>query len=101
MATAFVDKKIGGLSIKGEQIKKHLLGYKIFIQRIKQDEIKRHIKEDPFYLEKTLPFAVLFGEASHLLGYFGDLDYYDEKTIRREKSKQRLKLFLASLSKKH
>ena len=90
LATGYVYKKIGGLSIKGEQVKKHLLGYKIFIQRIKQDEIKRNITKDPFYVEKVLPFAILFGEADHLLGYFGELDHHEKKTGRKHLSAEDL-----------
>ncbi len=55
---------------KGASLKSYLLGLKEFISRVKEDELKRRLKEDPLYLEKLLPYAIIFGISSHWLDYF-------------------------------
>ncbi len=70
----FVYKKLGRFTPKGAAVQKQLLGLKRFIKRVKQDEIKRRLAEDPLYLEKLLPYAVLFGETKHWLNFFDDLN---------------------------
>ncbi len=70
----FVYKKLGRFTPKGAAVQKQLLGLKQFIKRVKQDEIKRRLAEDPLYLEKLLPYAVLFGETKHWLHFFDELN---------------------------
>ncbi len=66
----FTYRKIGKFTQKGAYASKHLLGLKEFIKRVKQDEIKRRLAMDPLYLEKMLPYAVLFDEADHWLTFY-------------------------------
>ena len=66
----FTYKKMGNTTQKGAYASKHLLGLKEFIKRVKQDEIKRRLEMDPLYLEKMLPYAVLFGETKHWLSFY-------------------------------
>ena len=70
-AMFYTYKKIGRFTQKGAYTRKHLLGLHEFISRVKQDEIKRRLDEDPLYLEKLLPYAVLFDETKHWLSFFG------------------------------
>lgn len=67
---AFTYKKIGRFTQKGAYASKHLQGLKEFIKRVKQDEIKRRLEIDPLYLEKMLPYAVLFKETDHWLSFY-------------------------------
>ena len=67
---AYTYKKLGNFTQKGAHAQTHLLGLKEFIKRVKQDEIKRRLESDPLYLEKMLPYAVLFGETKHWLTFF-------------------------------
>lgn len=66
----FVYAHLGKFTKKGIKAQKYLLGLKEFIKRVKQDEIKRRLEEDSKYLEKMLPYAVLFKELEHWLGFF-------------------------------
>lgn len=63
-------RNIGGYTQKGASVRKHLLGLKEFIKRVKKDEIERRLEEDPLYLEKLLPYAILFGQTKHWLSFF-------------------------------
>ena len=63
-------RKIGDFTQKGADAYLHLKGFEEFIKRVKEDEIKRILKEDPLYLEKTLPFAMLFGKVKHWLSLY-------------------------------
>ncbi len=44
------------------------------MSRVKSDEIKRRLEEDPLYLEKTLPYALLFGLNKHWIELFDKLN---------------------------
>ncbi|QOR60996.1 DUF2207 domain-containing protein [Sulfurovum sp. ST-21] len=69
-AMLYTYKHIGRFTPKGAYVQKHLLGLKEFVKRVKQDEIKRRLAEDPLYLEKMLPYAMLFGQTKHWLDFF-------------------------------
>ncbi|MCF6243761.1 MAG: DUF2207 domain-containing protein [Sulfurovum sp.] len=66
----FLYKKIGPFTKKGAYTSSHLLGLKTYISRVKEDEIKRRLEEDSLYLEKLLPYAVLFKESKHWLSFY-------------------------------
>jgi len=70
LALGFTYKKIGKFTQKGAYAAKHLLGLKEFVKRVKEDEIKRRLAMDPLYLEKLLPYAVLFNEVDHWLSFY-------------------------------
>ncbi len=72
-ALVFTYKKIGRFTQKGAYASKHLLGLEEFVKRVKQDEIKRRLDMDPLYLEKMLPYAVLFNETDHWLSFYNIL----------------------------
>lgn len=74
MAMMMVYKKIGKFTQKGAYASTKLLGLKEFISRVKEDEIKRRLDMDPLYLEKILPYAVLFNETEHWLSFYDILD---------------------------
>ena len=70
-ATLFLTyRKLGKFTQKGAAASKHLLGLKAFIKRVKKDELKRRLALEPLYLEKILPYAVLFGETDHWLSFY-------------------------------
>ncbi len=68
--------KIGAYTQKGANAHKHILGLKEYMSRVKEDEIRRRLKDDPLYLEKYLPYAVLFGITEHWLSLFDTLDIH-------------------------
>ena len=90
LALFYTYKKIGKYTQKGAYAYKQLLGFKEFVARVKKDEIKRRLALDPLYLEKTLPYAILFDETKHWISFFpllgvsspdwyhGDLDDIDD-----------------------
>jgi len=74
IATMVIYKKIGRFTQKGAYHYTHLLGLKMYIERVKEDEIKRNLERDPFHLEKLLPYAVLFGTSKHWLSFYERLN---------------------------
>jgi uncharacterized membrane protein YgcG len=70
----FIYKKLDTLTLKGVQAKWHLLGLKEFIDKADKDKIKFFLQEDSKYLDKMLPYAVLFGLNSHWLNLYQELE---------------------------
>ena len=87
---ALVYRNIGELTPKGYDAYLKLKGLKEFIKRVKEDEIKRRLKEDPAFLDKLLPYAILFKETKHWIKlydlaqasypywYHGDFGTFDD-----------------------
>ncbi|PJA25769.1 MAG: hypothetical protein COX57_01950 [Alphaproteobacteria bacterium CG_4_10_14_0_2_um_filter_63_37] len=48
-------------SAKGRALRTHLLGLKAFMERADHDRLARMLRDDPGYLERALPYAVMFG----------------------------------------
>ncbi len=67
MAFMFTYEYVGTLSPKGKEVRNHLVGFKEFLKRVKKDEVKKRKKEDPEYIDKVLPYMVLFGIEEHEL----------------------------------
>ena len=63
----FIYFHIGIYTKKGAEYKWQLLGLKEFIKRVKKEEIKYFLQEDPLFLDKLLPYAMLFGLSKHWL----------------------------------
>lgn len=70
MVVMILYQKIGRFTQKGAYLNTQLLGLKIYIQRVKEDEINRQLARDPLYLEKLLPYAILFNEVKHWLSFY-------------------------------
>ena len=91
-------RKIGPYKQKGLDTYRHLLGYKEFIQKVEKDKIGHFLKQDPLFLDKILPYAVLFDLSKHWLNFYsifdtdqpkwyhGDIDHIDtiSKTIQEK-----------------
>ncbi len=67
-------KRMNTLTFKGELAKRHILGLKEFIKRADRDKIKFFLQEDKKYLDKMLPYALLFGLNKHWLKLYHELD---------------------------
>lgn len=67
-------RKIGPFSQKGLDTYRHLLGYKEFIQKVEKDKIGHFLKQDPLFLDKILPYAVLFDLTRHWLNFYSIFD---------------------------
>ena len=63
-------ERLGHLTPKGRALQKHLLGLKEFVQRADTDRINRLLQDDPLYLERMLPYAMIFGLTEHWMGQF-------------------------------
>ncbi len=63
-------RKIGDYTPKGYRVYLHLEGLREFIKRVKEDEIKRFLKEEPLFLDKLLPYAVLFDLTKHWIKFY-------------------------------
>jgi len=62
-----VYKKMGCYTAKGVDAVHYLKGLKVFIRSVKEDELKRRLVAQPDYIEKMLPYAMLFGQVEHWL----------------------------------
>ncbi len=62
--------KAANYSKKGLQLKNYLEGLREFIKRAKKDQIEALLKEDPNFLDKLLPYAILFGLNKHWLEFY-------------------------------
>ncbi len=62
-----VYKKMGRYTTKGLEVVHYLKGLKVFIHSVKEDELRRYLIEQPDYIEKMLPYAMLFGQVDHWL----------------------------------
>ncbi|WP_300368931.1 DUF2207 domain-containing protein [Hydrogenimonas sp.] len=66
----FFARFMGAYTRKGAALYRHLLGFKEFIKRVKEDELRRLLKRDPAYLDRALPYAMVFGVADHWLKFY-------------------------------
>ncbi len=57
---AFITNKLRTKSQKGKAVMPELLGFYQFIKMAETERIKTLLKEDPYYFEKTMPYAVAF-----------------------------------------
>ncbi len=64
------NKRIGHLTPKGRALQNHLFGLKEFVLRADTDRINRLLQDDPLYLERMLPYAMIFGLTEHWMGQF-------------------------------
>jgi len=69
----YLSNKLSVYTAKGIKKLKYLLGLKEFILRVEKDKIERFLKEDPNYLDKMLPYAVLFG-VEHWIDLYTEFD---------------------------
>ncbi|MEA1952759.1 MAG: DUF2207 domain-containing protein [Campylobacterota bacterium] len=67
-------RKIGPFKQKGLDTYRHLLGYKEFIKKAEKDKIEYFLKQDPFFLDKILPYAILFDLTKHWLNFYSIFD---------------------------
>ena len=70
-ATVLIERyyHVGHYTPKGLAAMEHLRGLKRFIRRAKKDEIAYRLKEDPHYVERLLPYAMLLGSTRHWMQY--------------------------------
>ncbi len=61
---------MGRFTSAGIEAYRHIAGYQEFIKRVKRDEIERYLKEDPLFLERALPYAMVFGMTKHWLAFY-------------------------------
>jgi len=72
-AIAFFYRRISIFTRKGLEDYRYLLGYREFMKRVEQDRIRRFLQKDPHYLDRGLPYAVLFGLNRHWLNFYKTL----------------------------
>ncbi len=70
LSAAFMRKP----TLKGDEAKQQVLGFKMFVQKAEKAQLERMLKEDPSYFDKTLAYAVAFGMAAKWAGKFNGLD---------------------------
>jgi uncharacterized membrane protein YgcG len=68
--TWYYYRRIGLFTPQGLETYRYLLGYSEFMKRVEQDRIRRFLAKDPEYLDKGLPYAVLFGHNKHWIGFY-------------------------------
>jgi uncharacterized membrane protein YgcG len=72
--------KAGKFTPKGLKVQETLLGLKEFIKKAKASEIERILKDDQEYVDKLLPYAVLFGYAEHWLKFYKSTSVIKQRT---------------------
>jgi uncharacterized membrane protein YgcG len=72
--TWYYYRRIGLFSPKGLETYRYLLGYRDFMQKVEQDRIRRFLKQDPDYLDRGLPYAVLLGVNKHWIEFYETLN---------------------------
>jgi len=60
-------------NVAGNQIYKKLEGFRRFLVKAEKPVLERLLRDDPQYFDKTLPYAVAFGEVKHWTGLFDGL----------------------------
>jgi uncharacterized membrane protein YgcG len=63
-------RRIGQLTPKGQKMCRYLMGYKDFMAKVERNRIRRFLKEDPHYLDRGLPYAMLFGLNDHWIDFY-------------------------------
>jgi len=71
----YFTKNIDVYTPKGAEKLKYLLGFKDFIQKVESNKIKLLLEKDPEYLDKVLPYAVLFGVSEHWFKLYDEFNY--------------------------
>ncbi len=69
---------------KGVDIHRHLLGLDEFIRKVKKDEIEVLLRKDPLYLEKLLPYSILFNQVSFWCDFFELMNVKSEWYTNRD-----------------
>jgi uncharacterized membrane protein YgcG len=67
-------RKVGPYTQKGLRLYRYMVGYREFLSRVERERIRYFLKEDPQYLDKNLPYAMLFGIAKHWADFYTELD---------------------------
>ncbi len=70
----YIYNHINTLSFKGINQKRYLMGLKEFIAKAEKDKIDYFLKEDKHFLDKLLPYAILFGLNKHWLELYQELN---------------------------
>ena len=73
VAIWYVFRHIGVYTKKGKELYIRLMGLKEFIERAEADRIRYFLEEDERYLDKLLPYAMLFGLTNHWLDIYKEL----------------------------
>ena len=66
-------RRVGPFTRKGVEAWREVAGYREFVSRVEKDRIRRLLKEYPDYLDRGLPYAVLFGFATQWSALYGAL----------------------------
>jgi len=78
---------------KWQELRNHCLGFKDFLMKVDKEKLEFLLKADPLYLEKSLPYAIVFWVESEFIKnitpemieewdwFEWDFDYFDD-TIR-------------------
>lgn len=61
------------LSKTGRDLYDHLRGFKYYLEKVERPQIETFLNEDPEYLDKILPWVVLFGLQNKLAKQIEDL----------------------------
>jgi len=74
LSVGYFYRRIGRFTPKGRETYRYLLGYSAFMKRVEQERIRRFLKQDPHYLDRGLPYAILFGHNRHWIRFYDTLD---------------------------
>jgi len=63
-------RKIGPFRQRGTDAYRDLLGYKKFMEKAEEEKIQYFLEQDPLFLDKGIPYALLFRLTDHWFKYY-------------------------------
>ena len=69
-------ERVGALTKRGKMVRNQLNGYKMFLKRVKLDEVNRRKETNPEYIDEVSPYMVLLGVDSYKLNIEQLTHYY-------------------------
>ncbi len=73
----FLKNKINIYTQKGLKKLREILGFREFIDKVKKEKLEFFLKKDPKYLDKVLPYAIVFG-FTKWYEYYKEFYYYPD-----------------------
>jgi hypothetical protein len=68
----WINSHLHRLTPRGLAVHRHMLGLHAFITRTHTDPLRRHLDDDPYYIETLLPYAILFGKVDHWVDLYSE-----------------------------
>ena len=71
----FIYARLGVYTKKGKDLYFYLEGLREFIQRVEKNKIEALLQKDKYFLDRLLPYAILFGATEHWLELYKEIPH--------------------------